>query len=55
MDRPAEVVDQERPVELGVVLVDPEGDNLWHLAGEADLSESQVAEGPLARLRSIGT
>lgn len=37
------------------VLVDPEGDNLWHLAGEVDLSEGQVAEGPLVRLRSIGT
>ncbi len=36
------------------VLVDPDGENLWHLAGEVDLSGGRVAEGPLVRLERIG-
>jgi len=37
------------------VLLDPEGDNLWHLAGEIDLTDPGSAEGPLVRLREVGT
>ena len=33
---------------------DPEGDDLWHLAGDIDLSAGQTLDGPLVRLRSIG-
>jgi hypothetical protein len=36
------------------VLLDPEGDDLWHLAGDIDLSAGQTLEGALVRLRSIG-
>ena len=35
------------------VLLDPEGDNLWHLAGEIDLSGGAVVDGPLVRLERI--
>ncbi len=37
------------------VLVDPQGDNLWALAGEVDLTGRRDPEGPLVRLRRIGT
>ncbi|MEM8963323.1 MAG: DUF3516 domain-containing protein [Acidobacteriota bacterium] len=37
------------------VLVDPEGDNHWHLAGIIDFSAGQSLEGPLVALRHIGT
>lgn len=41
--------------EVAQVLVDPEGENLWHIEGEIDLSDGTVPEGPLIRLRRIGT
>ncbi len=36
------------------VLLDPQGDDLWHLAGDVDLRAGQSLEGPLVRLRHIG-
>ncbi len=41
--------------EVTQVLLDPEGDNLWHLAGVVDLGAGQPLEGPLVRLVRIGT
>jgi superfamily II RNA helicase len=37
------------------VLVDPEGENLWCLEGEITLESEEIPEGPLLRLRRIGT
>ncbi len=37
------------------VLLDPAGDNLWHLDGEVDLSSGLVPEGPLVELVRVGT
>jgi len=37
------------------VLVDPAGDNLWHLDGVVDLGKGQSLESPLFQLRRIGT
>ncbi len=37
------------------VLCDPEGDDLWHLAVEIDLSDVESLDGPLIALREIGT
>ncbi|MDX1502528.1 MAG: DUF3516 domain-containing protein [Thermoanaerobaculia bacterium] len=34
-------------------LLDPEGESLWHLEGEIDLTAEQAPEGPLVRLRRI--
>ena len=34
------------------VLLDPQGDDLWHLAGRVDLSSGQVPEGPLLESRT---
>jgi len=45
----------ERTWEVTQVLLDPEGDHLWHLAGEIDLSEPGSTEGPLVRLVEVGT
>ncbi len=36
-------------------LVDPEEQNLWAIEAEIDLTESDAADGPLLRLRSIGS
>ncbi len=36
------------------VLLDPEGDGLWAIAGEIDLSDARDPEGSLIRLRGIG-
>ncbi len=36
------------------VLVDPEGDNLWHLAGRVDLRDPAAVDGPLVILERIG-
>jgi hypothetical protein len=36
-------------------LLDPEGDNLWHLEGVVDLSPGTSLEGPLVSLRRLGT
>jgi superfamily II DNA/RNA helicase len=35
------------------VLVDPEGDNLWHVAGRVDLRNPSALEGPLVILEQI--
>lgn len=45
----------ERTWEVTQVLLDPEGDHLWHLAGEIDLSDPGSTEGPLMRLVEVGT
>jgi DNA-binding transcriptional ArsR family regulator len=37
------------------VLLDPESDDLWCIEGEIDLPPGKVPEGPLIRLRRIGT
>ncbi|MBW2399386.1 MAG: DUF3516 domain-containing protein, partial [Deltaproteobacteria bacterium] len=36
------------------VLLDPEGDGLWAIAGEIDLSDARDPEGSLIRVRGIG-
>jgi hypothetical protein len=36
-------------------LRDPEGDELWAVIGEVDLSEEKAPEGPLVRIERIGT
>ena len=37
------------------VLVDPESDNLWYIDAFVDLRTPESFEGPLLRLRRIGT
>ena len=37
------------------VLVDPQGDNLWHVAGRVDLRDPSVLDGPIVTLERIGT
>ena len=37
------------------VLIDPEGDNFWHVDAHVDLRSPESFEGPLLRLRRIGT
>ena len=37
------------------VLIDPEGDHLWHLAATVDLRRPEAFEAPLLRLERIGT
>jgi superfamily II DNA/RNA helicase len=44
-----------RKWDLYQVLVDPEGDGLWAVEGEIDLTGQRDPEGPLVRLRRIGT
>jgi superfamily II DNA/RNA helicase len=41
--------------DLFQVLVDPEGDNFWAIQGEVDLTGQRDPDGPLVRLRRIGT
>ena len=36
------------------VLVDPEGDNMWYVEAEIDLTDEHRLEGPLLQLRRIG-
>lgn len=48
------VTTQPRVWEFSQVLVDPEGDNGWFLAGTIDLRDPSGLEGPLLRLRSLG-
>ena len=40
--------------EVTQVLLDSDGDNLWHLAGKIDLTGGQPPEGPLVSLRYVG-
>jgi hypothetical protein len=44
-----------RKWDLFQVLVDPEGDGLWAIQGEIDLAGQRDPDGPLVRLRRIGT
>jgi hypothetical protein len=36
-------------------LLDPEGDNDWALFAEIDLRDESAPDGPIVRLRAIGT
>jgi len=51
------LIRQEAPRRWSVqqVLCDPSGDDLWHLAGEIDLTGERSPAGPLVRLRRLGT
>ncbi len=42
-----------RTWEFQQVLVDPQGENAWHLMGVIDLSQDESFDGPLVRLRQI--
>jgi superfamily II DNA/RNA helicase len=44
----------DRTWEVRQTLLDPQGDNLWAIAGEIDLRDPHALEGPLVRLRRIG-
>jgi hypothetical protein len=44
----------DRTWEVRQVLLDPQGDNLWAIAGEIDLRDPHALEGPLVRLQRIG-
>jgi hypothetical protein len=44
-----------RKWDVSQVLLDPEGDGLWHVAGEIDLGQARDPEDPLVRVRGIGT
>jgi superfamily II DNA/RNA helicase len=44
----------ERTWEVRQTLLDPQGDNLWAIAGEIDLRDLHALEGPLVRLQRIG-
>jgi superfamily II DNA/RNA helicase len=44
----------DRTWEVRQTLLDPQGDNLWAIAGEIDLRDPQALEGPLVRLQRIG-
>jgi len=43
-----------RKWEVSQVLVDPEGENMWFVEAEIDLTDERRLEGPLLRLRRIG-
>jgi hypothetical protein len=44
----------DRTWEVRQVLLDPQGENLWAIAGEIDLRDPHALEGPLVRLQRIG-
>jgi len=44
----------DRTWEVRQTLLDPQGDNLWAIAGEIDLRDPHALEGPLVRLHRIG-
>ena len=44
----------DRTWEVRQTLLDPQGDNLWAIAGDIDLRDPHALEGPLVRLRRIG-
>jgi len=44
----------DRTWDVRQVLLDPQGDNLWAIAGDIDLRNPRALEGPLVRLRRIG-
>jgi superfamily II DNA/RNA helicase len=44
----------DRTWEVRQTLLDPQGDNLWALAGDVDLRDPHALEGPLVRLHGIG-
>jgi superfamily II DNA/RNA helicase len=44
----------DRTWEVRQTLLDPQGDNLWAIAGDVDLRDPHALEGPLVRLHRIG-
>jgi superfamily II DNA/RNA helicase len=44
----------DRTWEVRQTLLDPQGDNLWAIAGEVDLRDPHALEGPLVQLMRIG-
>jgi superfamily II DNA/RNA helicase len=44
----------DRTWEVRQTLLDPQGDNLWAVAGDIDLRDPHALEGPLVRLQRIG-
>jgi superfamily II DNA/RNA helicase len=44
----------DRTWEVRQTLLDPQGDNLWAIAGDVDLRDPHALEGPLVRLHGIG-
>jgi superfamily II DNA/RNA helicase len=44
----------DRTWDVRQVLLDPQGDNLWAIAGDIDLRNPRALDGPLVRLRRIG-
>jgi hypothetical protein len=44
----------DRTWEVRQTLLDPQGDNLWAIAGAVDLRDPHALEGPLVRLHRIG-
>jgi superfamily II DNA/RNA helicase len=44
----------DRTWEVRQTLLDPQGDNLWAIAGAIDLRDPRALEGPLVRLHRIG-
>ena len=45
----------ERRWDVFQVLVDPAGDDMWVVEGEIDLAGQREPEGPLVRIRRVGT
>jgi hypothetical protein len=44
----------DRAWQVRQTLLDPQGDSLWAIAGDVDLSDPHALEGPLVRLQRIG-
>ena len=44
----------DRTWEVRQTLLDPQGDNLWAIAGDVELRDPHALEGPLVRLHRIG-
>jgi len=44
----------DRTWEVRQTLLDPQGDNLWAIAGDVDLRDPHALDGPLVRLHGIG-
>jgi hypothetical protein len=45
----------QRRFEVHQTLLDPSGDGAWHVEGEVDLEGERAPEGPLVRVRRIGS
>jgi hypothetical protein len=54
-DKTALVQEGPRTWRATQVLCDPDGEDLWHVEAEIDLSDPDAVDGPLIALRRIGT